>query len=344
MAAASLTIVPSASDASWGVVGGGEDGRQTPASASRAPSCIPAREARGGNSVTSALTAPPSLASFSPFVGDFVGGGGAVGGGGGVIGRAWTPLQDRHATGKSTRIPLLKIENNTKKFCLGWIGRDGHCFCPSTACNTMTHKKKKHDLGCKVGWFIPTQSRRTLSNELACFLSPFLDDARLTNDVKLYLASSGISWWKTTAEWEEFMIQAKAAWHAHLIEQQHQAALQGAGGIPASFFSLMSLASTSSANSLNLATCASRAKNPRSPRGNRPTRSSRFGVRWWHSTPSYETCLTPSRSTKRERWIIYGCPSPSWGPSWICCMQKLVGWRKRLGILPKSSMSTIWLT
>jgi hypothetical protein len=74
-AAASLTIVPSASDASWGVVGGGEDGHQIPASTSCAPSCIAAREARGGNSVTSALTNAPSLALFSPFAGDFVGGG-----------------------------------------------------------------------------------------------------------------------------------------------------------------------------------------------------------------------------------------------------------------------------
>jgi hypothetical protein len=80
-AAASLTIIPLASDASWGVVGGGEDGRQTPASASCALSRIAAREARGGNSVTLALTDAPSLASFSPFAGDFVGGGGCGWGG-----------------------------------------------------------------------------------------------------------------------------------------------------------------------------------------------------------------------------------------------------------------------
>ncbi len=96
----------------------------------------------------------------------------------------------------------------------------------------MTHRKKKHDLGCKVGWFIPTQSRRALGKEPACFLSPFLDNARLMSDVKAYLSSPGYSWWKTMAEWEEFMIQAKVAWHGHLIKQQRLAASQGAGGIP----------------------------------------------------------------------------------------------------------------
>jgi hypothetical protein len=84
----------------------------------------------------------------------------------------------------------------------------------------MMHRKKKHDTGCKVGWFIPTQSRRALGKEPACFLSPFLNDGRLTDDVRMYLSSSGNSWWKTMAEWEEFIVQAKVAWHAHLIEQQ----------------------------------------------------------------------------------------------------------------------------
>jgi hypothetical protein len=67
-----LTIMPSASDASWGVVGSAEEGRWTPASASRASW---SREARGSNSVTSALTDAPSLALFSPLSGNFLGGG-----------------------------------------------------------------------------------------------------------------------------------------------------------------------------------------------------------------------------------------------------------------------------
>jgi hypothetical protein len=36
----------------------------------------------------------------------------------------------------------------------------------------------------------------------------------------MYLSSLGDSWWKTTAEYEEFMLQAEVAWHAHLIKQQ----------------------------------------------------------------------------------------------------------------------------
>jgi hypothetical protein len=79
-AAASLTIIPSASDASWGKVVGGGDGRRTPSSASRASARLAARDAR---SVTSALTDAPSLASFSPFAGDFMGGGGGGFGWGG---------------------------------------------------------------------------------------------------------------------------------------------------------------------------------------------------------------------------------------------------------------------
>ncbi len=89
----------------------------------------------------------------------------------------------------------------------------------------MTHRKKEHDIGCEEGWFIPTHPRRALGVEPACFLSPFLNNAHLTNNVRTYLTRPEDSWWKTTAEWEEFMIQAEVAWHAHLVEQQQQAGL-----------------------------------------------------------------------------------------------------------------------
>ena len=96
----------------------------------------------------------------------------------------------------------------------------------------MSHRKKKHDLGCKEGWFIPTHSTGAFGTGPSCFLTPFLDDARLTDDIKAYLnTKNNTSWWKTTAEWEEFMMQAEVAWHAHLVEEQRKAARRSAGGI-----------------------------------------------------------------------------------------------------------------
>jgi len=96
----------------------------------------------------------------------------------------------------------------------------------------MSHRKKKHDLGCKEDWFIPTHSTGAFGTGPTCFLTPFLDDARLTDDIKAYLnTKNNTSWWKTTAEWEEFMMQAEVAWHAHLVEEQRRAARRNAGGI-----------------------------------------------------------------------------------------------------------------
>ncbi len=96
----------------------------------------------------------------------------------------------------------------------------------------MSHRKKKHDLGCKEGWFIPTHSTGAFGTGPSCFLTPFLDDARLTDDIKAYLNNrNNTSWWKTTAEWEDFMMQAEVAWHAQLVEEQRKAARRSAGGI-----------------------------------------------------------------------------------------------------------------
>ena len=207
-----LTILPSVStaDASWNMIGGADEGRRTPAAASRASSR--ARDGRGGLSVSSALTDAPSISSFSPFAGGFVGGG-VVAAASGVAGgdaQGWRPSLDRHASGKS--IPLLKIKNS-KQFCLGWIGRDTHRFCSAEGCPTMSHRKKKHDLGCSEGWFIPTHSTGAFGTGPTCFLTPFLDDARLTDEVKAHLnTKNNTSWWRTTSEWEEYMMQAEVAW------------------------------------------------------------------------------------------------------------------------------------
>ena len=96
----------------------------------------------------------------------------------------------------------------------------------------MSHRKKKHDLGCKEGWFIPTHSTGAFGTGPTCFLTPFLDDARLTDEVKAHLnTKNNTSWWKTTSEWEEYMLQAEVAWHAHLVEEQRKAARRSAGGI-----------------------------------------------------------------------------------------------------------------
>ena len=73
---------------------------------------------------------------------------------------------------------------------------------------------------------------RGLRNGAYMLLNPFLDDARLTDDIKAYLnTKNNTSWWKTTAEREEFMMQAEVAWHAHLVEEQCRAARCKAGWI-----------------------------------------------------------------------------------------------------------------
>jgi hypothetical protein len=90
----------------------------------------------------------------------------------------------------------------------------------------VAHKKRKYKLGCQEGYFIPTQSYRTLCQPSA-FRTPFLDAARLTKEVRIVLTSPGDAWWKTNREWEEFILQAEIAWHAQLVEEQW--GLQGVG-------------------------------------------------------------------------------------------------------------------
>jgi hypothetical protein len=36
----------------------------------------------------------------------------------------------------------------------------------------------------------------------------------------MILMSPGDSWWRTTAGWEEFILQAEVAWHTHLVEER----------------------------------------------------------------------------------------------------------------------------
>jgi hypothetical protein len=168
-------------------------------------------------SISSALTKVPSLSSFSPFAGGVGEGGGGIVVGGGLI--LWTPWQDRHLMGKSFHFPLIKIKNNVKECCLGCIGTDERRFFQRTVCNMVAHRKCKYDLSFQEGYFILTQSNRALRQPSA-FRTSFLDAARLTKEVRFDLTSTGDVCWKTTSEWEEFILQAEIAWHAQLVEEQ----------------------------------------------------------------------------------------------------------------------------
>ena len=69
-------------------------------------------------------------------------------------------------------------------------------------------------MDCQEGYFITTGAHGS-AQQLAAFGSPFLDASSLTPEVRAVITDPGKNGAKTTREWEEFILQAKIAWHAH---------------------------------------------------------------------------------------------------------------------------------
>jgi hypothetical protein len=86
---------------------------------------------------------------------------------------------------------------------------DERCFCRSNQCSVRANKKQRFDMGCNAGYFIFTRHASCL---LAAFREPFLDAAKLTNEVRAIVTAQGPDGEKTTREWEDFMVKAQVAW------------------------------------------------------------------------------------------------------------------------------------
>jgi hypothetical protein len=71
------------------------------------------------------------------------------------------------------------------------------------------HKKQRFNMGCDTGYFIST---RHASRLLVAFREPFLDAAKVTDEVRAIVTNQGPDGEKTTHEWEEFMVDAKVVW------------------------------------------------------------------------------------------------------------------------------------
>jgi hypothetical protein len=198
-------------------------GHLTPFAASARASC-----SRGGGSISLALTDVPSLSSFSPFT---RGGGGVGVFGGGSGGHSgartqWSPSSDRHAHGELRHFPLVLVWNDGDEFCLGCIGVNERRFCRSTACNVMSHRKRQYELECHEGFYIPTVITK-FPKQPSAFRTPFLDASQLTPEVRAVITATGEHGSKTTSEWEEFIMQARVAWHVSLDDTRRRG--QGSG-------------------------------------------------------------------------------------------------------------------
>ena len=218
-----LTILPPQqplASGSWVGVGGG---LVIPGSIAPA---LRALRSRGGVSVSSGLTDLASLSFTAPFMGSGGGRGvgdfGGVGGGGEEVG--WRPSTDANNIGKSRSIHLVLVKNTSSKICFGCIGTDERRFCRSPQCTTKAHKKTRFDMGCNAGYFIAT---RRSSSLIAAFRAPFLDAAKLTEEVRAIVEDQGPDGERTTRQWEEFMVEAKVAWR--VLEEERDR--RQAGGI-----------------------------------------------------------------------------------------------------------------
>ena len=112
-------------------------------------------------------------------------------------------------------IPLVLVRNDKEEFCLGCIGADKRRFCRSTVCNIMSHRKRRCELECQEGYYIPTIGAK-FPRQPSTFRTPFLDASQLTPDVRVVVTDTGEHGSKTTNKWEEFIMQAKVAWHVSL--------------------------------------------------------------------------------------------------------------------------------
>jgi hypothetical protein len=129
----------------------------------------------------------------------------------GTDGVRWHPLGDSHAMGELRQFPLMRVTNKSGMFCLGCIGVDGQRFCWSTACHIWTHRKCRHELGCKLGFFI-TCTLSNSSQQMSAFRAPFLNADKMTPKVQAVVKDRGELGMKTTRKWEEFIPHAKVAW------------------------------------------------------------------------------------------------------------------------------------
>lgn len=128
----------------------------------------------------------------------------------------WSPSTDRHAHGESRRFPLVLVRNDGEEFCLGCIGVDERRFCWSTECNVMSHRKRQYKLECQKGFYVPTIVTKFPRQPSAC-RTPFLDASKLTPAVRAVITDTGEHGSKTTSEWEEFIMQARVAWHISMM-------------------------------------------------------------------------------------------------------------------------------
>jgi hypothetical protein len=129
--------------------------------------------------------------------------------------------------GELCRFPLMRVTSKLGMFCLGCIRVDGRRFCRSTACHIRTHRKRWHELGCKVGFFI-TCTLSNSSQQMSAFRAPFLNADEMTPEVQAIVEDQGELGMKTMREWEEFIPHAKVAWQ---IFQEDFRAGSGRGGI-----------------------------------------------------------------------------------------------------------------
>jgi hypothetical protein len=95
------------------------------------------------------------------------------------------------------------------KISFGMIGIKR--FCRSEGCTTKAHKSKANKLamgGSKDGWFISGKSN--LMGQPNCFIYPFLDAAKITENTALSFTS--YSEWRTMVEWEESIFEVQEEW------------------------------------------------------------------------------------------------------------------------------------
>jgi hypothetical protein len=97
----------------------------------------------------------------------------------------------------------MVLVEQSMDLCFGMI--EGKRFCLSKGCCTKLHAKK-FQMGCEQGWFIPSKSQVLIGGATA-FIAPFMDASKITDDSLAFLKNSLIP--KTTAEWEEFIMEAK---------------------------------------------------------------------------------------------------------------------------------------
>jgi hypothetical protein len=76
----------------------------------------------------------------------------------------------------------------------------------------MSHCKRWHVLECQEGYYITTVGQK-FQLQPSAFRTPFLDASHLTPEVRAIVTDTGEAGMKMTCEWEEFIMQAKVAWH-----------------------------------------------------------------------------------------------------------------------------------